>query len=190
MQSFEEIQKEINTCKKCGLGDTRTHSVVGQGSLEANIIFIGEAPGKNEDLTGKPFCGKAGKIFDQLLSEANLKREDIYVTNILKCRPAKNRNPEADEIKLCTPYLVRQLEAIKPKIICCLGNFSIAFIMKKFNLADKIQVVSKIHGRVFIPPSAFSVKVLPLYHPASAIYNPGMFDVLKEDFRMLKNIPF
>ncbi len=154
------------------------------------MLFVGEAPGKNENLTGEPFCGKAGQVLDQLLSIADCKREDIYITNILKCRPPKNRDPNPDEIKLCTPYLIRQLKAIKPKIVCCLGNFAVSFIMEKFALSGKAQPIGRIHGKIFIPPKASSLKIIPLYHPASVIYNPNMLGVLKKDFEMLKNIPF
>lgn len=187
--SLEEIQTQINACNKCGLCNSSTNHVPGEGNLNADLVFIGEAPGRNEDLEGRPFCGRAGQILDELLKLAGHKREDIYITNILKCRPPKNRNPQPKEIELCTPHLILQLKAIKPKIICCLGNFAVSFIMKKFNLAAKVKAIGKIHGKIFIPPKINSLKIIPFYHPASATYNPGMIDVLKKDFRILKNIP-
>ncbi|MCF7871157.1 MAG: uracil-DNA glycosylase [Candidatus Omnitrophica bacterium] len=186
---LEKINSEIRVCRKCPLGDSCTNHVVGEGNSKADLLFVGEAPGKNEDLTGKPFCGKAGRVLDQLLKISGYKREDIYIANILKCRPPKNRNPKLEEIKLCTPYLVGQLEAIQPKIICCLGNFSVSFIMEKFGLSNKIQPIGKIHGKIFIPPKMRLLKIMPLYHPASVTYNPNMFSILKKDFQMLKNIP-
>lgn len=187
--ALAKINSKINLCKKCGLGNLCTNHVPGQGDPNADILFVGEAPGRNEDLEGRPFCGKAGQILDELLQLANYKREDIYITNILKCRPPQNRNPKSDEIKICTPYLIRQLKVIQPQVICCLGNFAVSFIMEKFNLAAKVKPIGKIHGKIFIPPKINYLKIIPFYHPASATYNPGMIDVLKKDFQMLKNIP-
>jgi DNA polymerase len=187
--SLEEINSKIRACRKCPLGDLSTNHVPGEGNPKADLLFVGEAPGKNEDLKGKPFCGKAGRVLDELLKISGYKREDIYIANILKCRPPRNRNPKPAEIKLCTPYLIRQLKAIQPKIICCLGNFSSIFIMNKFNLSGKVHPIGKIHGKIFMPPGLNTLKIVPLYHPASATYNPNMINILKKDFRMLKNIP-
>jgi len=150
-------------------------------------MFVGEAPGFNEDLQGKPFVGKAGKIFDELLESGGITRSEVYITNILKCRPPGNRNPKEEEIKACTPYLNRQIEIIKPKIICCLGNFATSYIMKKFNLKSKIQGISKIHGKVFNISNLLGIRyIIPLYHPAVAVYNPEMKKVLIEDFAKIK----
>jgi DNA polymerase len=187
--SLAKINSEIELCQRCPLGKMCINHVPGEGNPEANLLFVGEAPGRNEDINGKPFCGKAGHVFDELLEVSGYKREDVYVANILKCRPPKNRNPKAEEIRLCTSYLVRQLKVIQPKIICCLGNFAVDFIMRKFNLSEKAQPIGKIHGRIFIPPNMRSLKIVPLYHPASATYNPNMINILKNDFKMLKNIP-
>ena len=115
-RKLEEIEKEVLRCKKCPLWRTRTKPVVGEGDPKAKIMFIGEAPGASEDASGRPFCGAAGKVLDELLEEAGIKREEVYITNILKCRPPGNRNPKAEEIKACTPYLERQIKMIKPKI--------------------------------------------------------------------------
>ncbi len=184
---MEELSAEINSCKKCGLWQTRTNPVIGEGSVDAKVMFVGEAPGYNEDRTGKPFCGASGKILDQLLDSAELKREDVFITSILKCRPPENRNPKAEEIASCSEYLDRQIDMIKPKIICCLGNFATAHIFKKFNLSDKIQGISKIHGQVFSINTLFGpVKIIPLYHPAVATYNINMLDALKKDFAALR----
>lgn len=160
----------------------------GEGNCCAEVVLVGEAPGKSEDESGKPFCGKAGLVLSRLLALAGYQRQQVYIANVLKCRPPKNRNPNPLEIKACSNYLLGQLKIIKPKIICCLGNFALSFIMENFKLAAKIQPVGKIHGRVFIPPGS-SLKIIPLYHPASAIYNPGIISVLEKDFTMLKNIP-
>jgi len=186
---FEEIKKQILNCRKCDLWKTRKNPVIGEGSTNAKIIFIGEAPGFNEDQKGKPFVGRAGKIFYELLDSINLKRKEIYITNIIKCRPPENRNPKQDEIKACSHYLDKQFEIIKPKIICCLGNFSTSYVMTKFNLKDKIQGISKIHGQIFSFNSLFGqIKIIPLYHPAVATYNMNMLDTLKKDFEILKKV--
>jgi len=186
-EEVKMITQEIQNCKKCALHKTRINPVIGEGSYNAKIMFIGEAPGFNEDKQGKPFVGQAGKILDELLNSANLKREEIYIANILKCRPLQNRNPTKEEIKSCTPYLNKQIEIIKPKIICCLGNFATDFIMNKFDLKDKLQGISRIHGEIFNASTLNGViKIIPLYHPAVATYNSNMLKVLKKDFEILK----
>jgi len=183
---FDKLRQEILNCRGCGLYRTRTNPVIGGGTLDADIMFIGEAPGFNEDLQGKPFVGKAGKILDELLDSINLKREEIYITNILKCRPPQNKNPSQEEINACTPNLNKQIEIIKPKIICCLGNFATEFILKKFGLSKEIQGITKIHGKIFIIPTLTgTIKIIPLYHPAVATYNPNMIGILKDDFKVL-----
>jgi len=186
-EEMEVLTKEIQNCKKCDLCKTRTNPVIGEGSLNAEIIFVGEAPGFNEDKQGRPFVGQAGKILDELLESIKLKREEVYIANILKCRPPNNRNPTQEEIKSCTNYLNRQIEIIKPKIICCLGNFATDFIMKKFGLKDRVQGISKIHGDVFTASTLNGViKIIPLYHPAVATYNFNMLETLKKDFKKIK----
>nr|QNO56573.1 type-4 uracil-DNA glycosylase [Methanosarcinales archaeon ANME-1 ERB7] len=178
------LEEEINKCQLCELGKTRKKVVVGAGSLSAKIMLIGEAPGYYEDLNGKPFVGKAGKILDELLESLGRKRAEVYITNILKCRPPGNRNPAAAEIKACTPYLDAQMRIIEPEVIATLGNFSLTYIFAKFGLAsDKI---GKIHGKVFTVGTIAGIKkVVPLYHPAVATYNPGMKETLKDDFKVL-----
>ena len=187
MESLEDIKKEILKCKKCPLYKTRTYPVAGEGNRAAKIIFIGEAPGFHEDKSGRPFCGAAGKILDELLESIGIKREEIFITNILKCRPPENRNPNAEEILACTPYLERQIEIIKPEVICALGNYATAFVFEKYGLKNQIQGISKIHGKVFEFKNLFlSIKIIPLYHPAVATYNPYFKKILKEDFKVLE----
>lgn len=189
IDDLKKISIDILNCKRCSLWKERTNPVVGEGSLAAKIMFVGEAPGFNEDRTGHPFCGQAGKVLDELLGKVGIRREEIYITNILKCRPPKNRNPKEEEIKSCSSYLDRQIEIINPKIICCLGNFATSYIMKKFGLKDKIQGISKIHGQIFSYQSLFnSINIIPLYHPAVATYNPNMKAILKKDFEALKGV--
>lgn len=182
--SLEKIKDEILNCKRCSLYKTRKKPVVGEGSIQAKIMFIGEAPGKSEDEKGVPFCGKAGKVLDELLDMIGLVREEIYITNILKCRPPNNRDPEEEEIISCTPFLDRQIRLIDPEIICCLGNFSTRYIMRKFGF-ENVSGISRLHGKVFYFKK---IKVIPLYHPAVATYNPGMGKILKEDFKKIKKI--
>jgi uracil-DNA glycosylase family 4 len=182
-KKLKSIKEKVLKCKKCSLCKTRKFPVIGQGNHRAKIMFVGEAPGMSEDLSGVPFCGQAGKILDGLLNSAGIKREEVYIANILKCRPPANRNPKQEEIEACTPYLEKQIEIIKPKIICTLGNFSTSFIFKKYSLEEKIQGISRIHGKIF---SADGIKIIPLYHPAVAVYNIKMEGVLKKDFKVLK----
>ena len=184
---LKTIRDEVLKCTKCPLCKSRTWPVIGKGNHQANIVLIGEAPGFYEDQSGHPFQGKAGKILDELLEQANLKREEIYICNVLKCQPPNNRNPLPEEINKCSPYLIRQLEIIQPETIGCLGNFATRFVMDLFGLSDKCAGMTKIHGIVFPTIKAGkSTKIIPLYHPASATYNPNMIDTLKEDFRKLK----
>jgi uracil-DNA glycosylase len=189
-QAIDALNQEVFACRRCKLGESRTKAVPGDGCLTANIMFIGEAPGATEDKQGVPFCGKAGKVLDELLAVAGLKRRDIFIANILKCRPANNRNPNTQEIEKCTPYLDRQLELIKPQIICCLGNFAANYIMTKFNLAAKVQGISKIHGKIFISQASYGrIKIIPLFHPAVVTYDMSKKPVLENDFTQLKFIP-
>jgi len=178
-----KIANKIEKCKKCNLYKTRARAVPGEGSTRAKIMLVGEAPGRNEDIQGRPFVGAAGKILDKLLRSIKLKRKEIFISNILHCRPPHNRNPRAIEIKACTPYLNQQIKIIKPKIICTLGNFATSYILGKFGIKTK-KGISKIHGKVF---SIEDIKIIPLYHPAAAVYNPRMFKILLRDFKILKN---
>ncbi len=188
-EELRKIKDEVLQCQKCVLYQTRILPVIGQGNHQAKIMFVGEAPGASEDKTGRPFCGAAGKILDELLESISIKREEVYICNILKCRPPANRNPKTEEIEACTPYLLRQIEIVKPKAICALGNFSTAFIFEKYGLRDKIEGISKIHGNIFEAKTLFgSLKIIPLYHPAVATYNSNMKEILKKDFRILKNL--
>ncbi|MDY6965820.1 MAG: type-4 uracil-DNA glycosylase [Halobacteriota archaeon] len=184
---MEEVERSIRDCKKCSLHQTRTNPVVGAGSIDTNIVFIGEAPGRNEDLRGEPFVGAAGKILEELLTSIGLKREDVYIANILKCRPPDNRNPKKEEILACTPYLDDQIRIIDPGIIATLGNFASNYIMEEFSIPS--ESIGKIHGRVFEVGNLCSqIVIIPLYHPAAAVYNPNLKYVLKEDFRVLDDI--
>lgn len=185
-EELKKIKDEVVECEKCDLYKTRTLPVVGVGSHDAKIMFIGEAPGANEDATGVPFCGAAGKILDELLGGIGIRRENVYICNILKDRPPGNRDPKKEEIEACTPYLERQIQAIRPLVIGTLGNYATAFILKKLGLQDKVQGISRIHGQVFSSDVFYPVKIIPLYHPAVVTYNANMKDTLAEDFKVLK----
>lgn len=186
-KKLKEIKDDIVGCKKCSLYKTRILPVVGQGNHQAKVIFVGEAPGANEDKTGVPFCGNSGKILDELFESIGYKREDAYICNILKCRPPNNRNPQPNEIKLCAPFLQTQIETIQPKAICPMGNYAVSYILNKFNLSGEIKGISKIHGKVFEVKTSFGpLKIISLYHPAVAVYNASTKDILKKDFQILK----
>lgn len=186
-EEFNRISGEIGSCRKCGLWKTRNKPVPGEGSLSPGIMFIGEAPGYNEDVQGRPFVGRAGRIFDELLESIGLKREGVFIGNLLKCRPPRNRDPQPEEIKACSPYLDRQITLLKPDVICTLGNFPTTYVLEKFGIRP--ERIGKIHGKVFpVHNLAISSKIFPLYHPAAATRNPELKLVLLEDFRALKGI--
>jgi uracil-DNA glycosylase family 4 len=191
------IEDEILNLKKSPLYKYRIENnyvpVIGQGNLDAQVVFIGEAPGKNEAKSGKPFCGASGKILDELLESIKINREDVYITNVVKDRPEDNRDPKPAEIELYSPFLFRQLEIIKPKVIATLGRFSMEYIMKKFDLGNNLgsksgltSKISKLHGKKFKTQTSWGeVEIVPLYHPAVAVYNRNKLDELKKDFAVL-----
>jgi DNA polymerase len=191
---FEEMKKirdEIMELKESPLYIERVENgyfpVIGAGSHDADIMFIGEAPGKNEAKTGRPFCGASGRILDELLQTIKLNRENIYITNIVKDRPTGNRDPRPEEIELYAPFLDRQIDVIEPKVIATLGRFSMKYIMEKFGLEKEIDIISKNHGKVFEAKASYGkIKIIPLYHPAVAIYSRTQLPQLKEDFAQLK----
>ena len=162
--------------------------VIGEGSHNAEIMFVGEAPGKNEALTGRPFCGQAGRVLDELLVSIGIEREDVYITNIVKDRPPENRDPVPEEIEAYAPFLDRQVEIIQPKVIVPLGRFSMCYILEKFGVNNK-ETISKIHGVIFgVKTSYGEVKIIPMYHPAASLYNPDTRKSLDADFKKLKEV--
>ncbi|MDP7179748.1 MAG: uracil-DNA glycosylase [Candidatus Woesearchaeota archaeon] len=180
---LEEVKKNIlNTTLP--LQDTATNLVFGKGNPEAPILFIGEAPGKNEDLEGYPFVGAAGKQLDKLLSLIDLGLDDVYIANILKYRPPKNRNPNVDEIKAHTPFLIEQIKVIKPAIIATLGNYATKFVLAGFepDSMKQIEGITNLHGinkEILIKDEKFVV--IPLYHPAAMLYRPQLREVIEKD---------
>lgn len=190
-RALKEIKDELLEFKASPLYEYRTennyHPVVGEGSHFAKIIFIGEAPGENEAKQARPFCGASGRILDELLQSINLKREDVYISNIVKDRPPENRDPTPDEIRLYGPFLDRQITIIQPMIIATLGRFSMQYIMDKFHLTEKLGPISKLHGKIFEAKSSWGiVKIIPLFHPAVALYGASKKVDLLNDFKALK----
>ena len=182
---MEKIVISVEKCKKCDLWKTRNNTVPGNGSINTDILFIGEAPGRNEDLQGKPFVGRAGKILDELIESIGLQRDQVYIANIIKCRPPQNRNPTKEEIDSCAGYLNKQIEIIQPKIIACLGSFATSYVFEKYGL--KPVKISKVHGKTFSVDTVFgTIKIIPLFHPAVATYNINTKKVLIDDFKSLK----
>jgi DNA polymerase len=167
-------------CAKCRLGATRTQVVFGVGNPDADLMFVGEAPGFHEDKQGFPFVGQAGKLLDRLLDGIGLKRADTYVANVLKCRPPGNRDPAPDEIESCEPHLFHQLELVQPRVVASLGNFATKL------LSGKQTGITRVHGQEQqVTIGGRSVLLFPLYHPAAALYTPAMLKVLEADFARL-----
>ncbi len=180
MDSLHVIASEVRSCTKCRLCETRTNAVPGVGDPEAKILFIGEGPGKDEDLQGEPFVGRAGKLLTTLLNKIGIERKDVFITNVVKCRPPNNRDPEDDEIAACWPYLDRQIHLIDPRVIVTLGRHS----MKRFLPG---YTISSVHGEPKRRQSDGRI-IFPLYHPAMALYKPAMLDVLEKDMFKLKTM--
>ena len=191
-EQMKKIKDEIVAAKDSLLYEYRIKNkyfpVIGEGSHHAKIMFIGEAPGKNEAETGHPFCGASGKILDELLASIGINRKEIYITNIVKDRPPENRDPLPNEIEFYAPFLDRQIEIIKPEVIATLGRFSMAYIMRKFGLESELKSISQIHGKIFTAQTSYdSIKIILLYHPAAAVYGINK-EILKKDFQALIKI--
>ncbi|MBM3206723.1 MAG: uracil-DNA glycosylase [Candidatus Staskawiczbacteria bacterium] len=189
---LKQIKEEVVNLKESPLYKERIQNkvfpVIGEGSHDAKIMFVGEAPGKNEALTGKPFCGASGRILTQMIEFIGKKREDVYITNLVKDRPTDNRDPLPEEIKIYAPFLDRQIDIIQPKVIATLGRYSMAYILEKFGLLSELKSISKIHGKVFDAECSYGkVKIIPLYHPAVALYQNSLKSQMFEDFSLIKN---
>ena len=175
MTEFDELEGQILSCTLCPLSEERTNAVPGEGSRSADVMFIGEGPGFHEDRNGRPFVGPAGQFLDQLLSGIGLRRDDVYITNMVKCRPPNNRDPLPAELAACRPYMDLQLDLIKPKVIATLGRFS-------FSKFFPNEAISRARGK---PRKWASYTVFPMYHPAAALHNPGLRPVIEGDFKRL-----
>lgn len=167
--------------------ENRYFPVVGEGSHDAHIMFVGEAPGENEAKTARPFCGRSGKMLDELLASIGLDRASVYITNLVKDRPPENRDPSPEEIALYAPFLDRQIEIMQPRIIAVLGRHSMKYVFEHYGVASALAPISKIHGTVYTGQARYGpVTIVALYHPAVALYNGSMRPVLMNDFQVLK----
>lgn len=181
--ALREYAEEVATCTRCALAEGRTQVVFGSGSPDADLMFVGEAPGFHEDQQGVPFVGQAGKLLDKLLAGIGLTRADVFVANVLKCRPPGNRDPITEEIATCEPHLFRQIELIEPKLVATLGNFATKL------LSGRPTGITRVHGHEQeVTLGARAVLLYPLYHPAAALYTPSMLKVLEEDFARIPSL--
>jgi uracil-DNA glycosylase family 4 len=185
--TYQRLNHEIITCIRCRLSEGRVHAVPGEGPVPAQVLMVGEAPGKREDELGRPFIGRAGSILQEMLSSIDLSREDVYITSIIKCRPPKNRDPKDDEIVACHPYLERQIALLRPSVIVPMGRFSAREICGGFGITEK--QISDIHGKVFTAQASYgTIRILPVYHPAVVTHNPNLRSALRDDFAQLQKI--
>jgi DNA polymerase len=178
-----QLKAAVSGCTSCRLAETRTQVVFGSGSAAAELMFVGEAPGFHEDQQGVPFVGAAGKLLEKLLAEIGLGRDDVFIGNVLKCRPPGNRDPQPDEIEACRGHLMRQIEIIQPRVVATLGNFATKL------LSGDPTGITRVHGREReISFGGRNVLLYPLYHPAAALYTQAMLGVLAEDFKRLPEL--
>jgi DNA polymerase len=172
-----QLYREAEVCARCPLSKTRTKVVFGSGNADADLMFVGEAPGVHEDQQGLPFVGRAGQLLTKLLEEIGMSREAVFIANVLQSRPPGNRDPQPDEIDACKPFLHRKIELIEPKVVCTLGNFSTKL------LRGDPTGITRLHGRDEVRRiGPRTVRLFPLYHPAAALYAPSMLDILRADF--------
>jgi len=177
---LDALREVVSACTRCRLHEARTQAVFGSGDPDADLMFVGEAPGFHEDQQGVPFVGQAGKLLDRLLGGIGLTRPEVFVANVLKCRPPGNRDPQPDEIEQCEPHLFRQIELVRPKVVATLGNFATKL------LSGKPAGITRVHGiEQETTLGGSRVLLYPLYHPAAALYTPAMLSVLEEDFRRI-----
>lgn len=177
--TLEQLNSQICTCLKCPLGQTRTKFVFGAGNPNADVMFIGEAPGADEDMQGEPFVGRAGQLLNKIIEAVQMKREEVYICNILKCRPPNNRDPQPTEMETCTPYLHKQIELIKPKFIICLGRISAQWLLKTNGSLTSLR--GKAHD-------VLNAKLIVTYHPAALLRNPNWKRPAWEDMKMFKQL--
>jgi uracil-DNA glycosylase len=183
MEAFTAFADQVSACTRCRLAEGRTQVVFGVGNPAADLMFVGEAPGFHEDKQGVPFVGQAGKLLDKLLAGIGLERPQVYIANVLKCRPPGNRDPQPDEIESCEPHLFRQIELIQPRVVATLGNFATKL------LSGKPTGITRVHGQEQeVTLGGNRVLLYPLYHPAAALYTPAMLKVLQEDFRRIPEL--
>lgn len=177
-EMLSELEAAVRVCPLCQLSESRTNAVPGEGPEDADIMFVGEGPGFHEDRQGRPFVGAAGQYLEDLLASIGLTREDVYITNVVKCRPPENRDPLSDEIEACRPYLERQIELIQPTIIVTLGRFSMNLFMPEAK-------ISQVHGK---PRKMRGIVYYPIYHPAAGLHQPRWKSMIEEDFRRIPEV--
>ena len=177
LQDLESVRAEIGDCQRCKLAPKRTNIVFGSGNPSAELVFVGEAPGYDEDQQGLPFVGRAGQLLTKIIESINLKREDVYICNVLKCRPPENRNPEPDEVAACNPFLKKQLEAIRPKIVCCLGTFAAQTVIQT------AAPISRLRGKFF---DLDGMRVIATFHPAYLLRSPEKKREVWEDMKQIR----
>lgn len=175
IEILQEIAGQVSACERCNLHYSRKHAVPGEGPVNARLLFIGEGPGFNENEMGRPFVGQAGKFLDELLDFAGFKREEVFITNVVKCRPPENRDPLPDELNACAAYLNRQIETINPHVIVTLGRFSMAKFLPNARISD-------VHGK---PAWVNERLIVPMYHPAAALHQPSLKNSVIADFKTL-----
>ena len=178
-ENWKKLSKQISTCSQCALSKTRRKVVIGEGSVQAKVVFIGEAPGAEEDKVGKPFVGAAGQLLTKIIASIGLKREQVYICNVLKCRPPGNRNPNPEEVKACGGYLQKQIELIKPKLICALGKFA------AHTLLEMDEPIKDLRGREY---AYKNIPVIPTFHPAALLYHPQNKRLVWEDMKKIAKI--
>jgi len=187
---IEEIAKEVRVCVNCSLWKRRRKAVPGEGDTDASVMLVGEAPGYWEDAKGLPFVGAAGKVLDALLEKINLPRENVFITNVVKCRPPENRAPKPDEIESCTSlFLDRQISLIQPRIVVTLGRHSTAYILSRAGfVTETTEGITQLRGRVYQTRFLdLPVLVIPMFHPAAVLHNPRYREALESDFELLQN---
>lgn len=176
LPDLKTVETQVRACTSCGLADTRTQAVPGEGSYTAELLFVGEGPGYHEDRQGRPFVGPAGKLLDKLLTSIGLERTNVYITNMVKCRPPNNRDPFPSELKACSGYLDTQMKLISPRIVVSLGRHSLGRFFPN-------ETIGKARGK---PRSWNGYTIFPIYHPAAALHNPSLMTALREDFQKLR----
>jgi uracil-DNA glycosylase family 4 len=178
-----ELYREASECRRCPLSETRTKVVFGSGDADANLMFVGEAPGAEEDRQGLPFVGRAGALLTELLGEIGLSRDDVWISNVLRCRPPGNRDPQPLEVESCEPYTHGQIQLIEPRVIGTLGNFATRLLTASRTPISRVRGTPQVHSL-----AGRAVFVMPLFHPAAALRTPSLVDTLREDFRKLPDL--
>jgi len=177
--TLDAVREELGECTRCSLSSSRKNIVFGKGNPHASLVFVGEAPGGDEDVAGEPFVGEAGQLLTRIIQSIKLRREDVYICNVIKCRPPKNRDPKPEEIESCFPFLKKQLEVIRPRLICALGKFAAQTLL---GTAEKI---SKLRGKIF---EFQHIKVVPTFHPASLLRNPEWKREVWQDMQLIQKL--